>query len=285
MDYEIFRSDKSRLLTTDLRFLGEESQVFGFGALLVCRHGEADLRIDFRTWHLSEGRVLMLFPSDVLQLLRATDDFSTEMLIYDRAMLREASLQLEHTVYEDLRRDRCRGDGDNATVRNIVEGIFSLLRIYFSQEACRVRDQLVLYELKGFFLGYYDYLRQQPMERRRGEGERNVTRRANELFNRFMEALEEDYKQTQRVADYAGKLHISAKYLTLIVRSVNGLTPKAMIDHFVTMQIKLQLRTTNMSIKQMAWDYHFSDASFFVRYFRQRTGMTPQEYRRTFRSS
>ena len=279
MDYEIYRTGKSQLLTTDLSPLRGGGQVFGSGALLVCRSGEADLHIDFRTLHLMEGGVLMLFPSDVIHLGEASETFSVEMLLYDRAMLREASLQLEHTVYEDLRQDRCRGR--NPVVKDIVEGMFTLLRIYFGQEECHCKDQLVLYELKAFFLGYYDYLRRHKETPLTEVG----TRRVNELFNRFMELLESDYKESQSVSHYAEKLHISAKYLTQVVRSVNGLTPKAMIDHFVTMQIKLQLRSSRKSVKELAWEYHFSDASFFGRYFRQRTGMTPQEFRRKYKEA
>jgi AraC-like DNA-binding protein len=29
----------------------------------------------------------------------------------------------------------------------------------------------------------------------------------------------------------------------------------------------------------MAWEYHFADASFFCRYFKKHTGMTPQQVR------
>ena len=277
MDYEILHSEKSQLIRSDLSRLRGESQVLSHGAIALCREGKADLQLGFQCWHLEKDYAIIIFPGDVVNLKNPSDDFEVEILRYDRAMLREASLQLEQTVYEGLRHDRCRGA--ERVVVDIVERMFSLLRIYFEQDDCRCTDQLVLYQLKAFFLGYYDYVKrhrkEQPME--------TGSRRINELFNKFMRLLDSDYALSHNVSYYADKLSISPKYLGNIVREVNGLTPKTMIDHYVTMQIKLKLRTSDISIRQLAWLFHFNDDSFLCRYFRQRTGMSPQEYRRTYR--
>ena len=218
----------------------------------------------------------MLFPGDVVCVENASTDFRVEILRYDAALLREASLQLEQTVYARLRADRCRGD---STVVEIVQGMLNLLRIYFRQDDCQCKDQLALLQIKSFFLGYYDWLSRHPDQVPPERG----SRRVNELFSLFMAGIEADCKVSQSVAHYARRLNITPKYLNNVVREVTGRTPKAIIDHYVTMQIKLQLRTTDISIKEMAWQYHFSDVSFFCRYFRQRTGMTPQEFRRQYR--
>lgn len=277
MDREILRSEKSDLIRSDLSRLAGEPQVLSHGAIALCRAGSADLQLGFHSWHLERDYAIILFPGDVANLRNASDDFEVELLRYDRAMLREACLQLEQTVYEGLRRDRCRGD--KRVVLDIVDRLFSLLRIYFEQEECQCTDQLVLYQLKAFFLGFYDYVRRHPNEAPIDVG----SRRVNELFNRFMRLLDSDYTLSHNVAYYADKLSISPKYLGNIVREVSGLTPKEMIDHYVTLQIKLKLRTSDESIRQIAWQFHFSDDSFLCRYFRQRTGMSPQEYRRTYR--
>ena len=275
-DYEIFRTEKTQLARTDLADLRGDPQVIGYGAVMIGREGEADVHIEFRTWHLAPGSVLMLFPGDVVSMDGATDTLSVEMLRYDSALLREASLQLEQTVYSRLRSDRCRG---SAVAVEILEGMLALLRIYFRQDDCQCKDQLALYQLKSFFLGYYDWLVRHPEEVPPDRG----SRRINELFSLFMARLEADHRISHDVAYYARQLHITPKYLNNVVHEVTGRTPKAIIDHYVTMQVKLQLRTTDISIKEMAWQYHFSDVSFFCRHFRQRTGMTPQEFRRQYR--
>lgn len=120
------------------------------------------------------------------------------------------------------------------------------------------------------------------MVRNRHEApEDNGSRRTNELFNMFMEDLEQNYMKSHTVAFYAGRLNITSKYLNNIVRQMTGYTTKDIIDQYVTMQIKLQLRTADKSVKQLAWDFNFSDESFFCRYFKLHTGYTPQQFRKT----
>lgn len=103
-----------------------------------------------------------------MMVSEASADFVVEALIYDSALLREASLQIEHTVYSRLRADCCQVDRPDVTA--IADAIFSLLRIYFAGEHCSCLAQMVLLQLKAFFLGYDDYLRHSP--------EKSTTRRA-----------------------------------------------------------------------------------------------------------
>lgn len=272
MDRDILSTDKSRLLISSLDELRGEQNITGYGAIIICRSGIATLRIDFKTWRLAEGDVITLFPNDVVCLEEASDDFTVEMLRYDPAMLREASLQLERTVYSRLRSDRCR-QGSQVVTR-IINAMFALLRIYFDQPECKCLDQLVLYQLKAFFTGFYDYI-----IRCKPEEPNETTPRANEIFNQFMELLERDYKLSHDVAYYAHELCITPKYLSTIVKRITTHTPKTIIDHYVILQLKLSLRNSDVAVKQLAWDFHFSDTSFFCRYFKQHTGLSPQEFR------
>ena len=135
----------------------------------------------------------------------------------------------------------------------------------------------MLYQLKAFFTGFYDWIVRNRAERPPETG----SRRTRELFSDFMEALERDYRQYRDVAYYAHRLSVTPKYLNIIVQRITGHTAKAIIDQYVVMQLKLSLRSTNFSVKQLAWDYQFSDTSFFCRYFKQHTGLTPQQYRQS----
>ena len=69
------------------------------------------------------------------------------------------------------------------------------------------------------------------------------------------------------------------KYLTNIVRQVTHHTPKSIIDQYVILLLKMQLKRSSQSIKEVAWEYHFADTSFFCRYFKKHTGITPQQIR------
>ena len=57
-------------------------------------------------------------------------------------------------------------------------------------------------------------------------------------------------------------------------------TPKQTIDEFLITEIKLMLTFSEMSIQQIADYLHFPDQSYFGRFFKRFTGMSPQSYRK-----
>lgn len=308
---ELSSQQEASLFLSGLEEWQEGPQVLTYGAILICRKGKAMLNVNYKDWELYEGAVITLFPNDVVELkvdgdckspqtengdckspqtengdfkspetengdcksLQTANSFQAEILKYNPSLLREASLQLEQTVYSSLRKDRCRQD--TPVVTNIINGMFGLLKVYFDQSECTCISQLVLCQLKAFFIGFHEYLQRNPQYR----PDEVKSYRVRELFNRFMMLLEKDYKISRDVNYYAEKMNISSKYLTNIVNQVTGHTPKTIIDQYVILQLKLHLKRSTQSIKEMAWEFHFADVSFFCRYFKKHTGLTPQQIR------
>lgn len=298
---ELSSQQEASLFRSGLEEWQEGPQVLTYGAILICRKGKAMLNVNYKDWELYEGAVITLFPNDVVELKvdgdckspqtengdcrspetengdckspQTVNSFQAEILKYNPSLLREASLQLEQTVYSSLREDRCRQD--TPVVTNIINGMFGLLKVYFDQSECTCISQLVLCQLKAFFIGFHEYLQRNPQYR----PDEVKSYRVRELFNRFMMLLERDYKISRDVNYYAEKMNISSKYLTNIVSQVTGHTPKTIIDQYVILQLKMHLKRTTQSIKEMAWEFHFADVSFFCRYFKKHTGLTPQQIR------
>ena len=286
---ELSSFQEASLFTSHLEEWQDGPQVITYGAILICRRGKAMLIVNYKDWEMYEGAVITVFPNDVVELKVKSEErrvknsnaevddkasFEVEILKYNASLLREASLQLEQTVYSSLREDRCRQD--SPVVTNIINSMFSLLKVYFNQSECTCISQLVLLQLKAFFVGFHEYLQRNPQFRPEDEVK---SYRVRELFNRFMMLMERDYKQSRDVNYYANLIHITSKYLTNIVRQVTGHTPKTIIDQYVILQLKMQLQRTSQSIKEIAWEYHFTDVSFFCRYFKKHTGLTPQQVR------
>mgnify|MGYP002679033896 FL=1 len=269
---ELSSYQEASLSCSGLEEWQEGPQVLTYGAILICRKGKARLQVNYKDWQLYDGAVITVFPNDVVKL-RVEETFQVEMLKYNPSLLREASLQLEQTVYSSLREDRCRQD--TPVVTNIINGMFALLKVYFDQSECTCISQLVLCQLKAFFIGFHEYLQRNPQYR----PDEVKSYRVRELFNRFMMLLEKDYKISRDVNYYAEQMNISSKYLTNIVNLVTGHTPKTIIDQYVILQLKMHLKRTTQSIKEMAWEFHFADVSFFCRYFKKHTGLTPQQIR------
>ena len=271
-DIEMRPTRQASLKTRSLdEWLGEYV-VIDYGMIMLCREGEADIRVNFTEWRLNPGAVITLFPNDVVEL-KIDGNFEAEILKYNPSLLREASLQLEQTVYSSLRKDRCRQD--TPVVTNIINGMFALLKVYFDQSECTCISQLVLCQLKAFFIGFHEYLQRNPQY----HPDEVKSYRVRELFNRFMMLLERDFKISRDVNYYARQMNISSKYLTNIVSQVTGHTPKTIIDQYVILQLKMQLKRSTQSVKEMAWEFHFADVSFFCRYFKKHTGLTPQQIR------
>lgn len=288
---ELSSQQEASLFFSGLEEWQEGPQVLTYGAILICRKGKARLNVNYKDWELYEGAVITLFPNDVVELkvdgdfkspqtengdcksLQTANCFQAEILKYNPSLLREASLQLEQTAYSSLREDRCRQD--TPVVTNIINGMFGLLKVYFDQSECTCISQLVLCQLKAFFIGFHEYLQRNPQYR----PDEVKSYRVRELFNRFMMLLEEDYKISRDVNYYAEQMNISSKYLTNIVNQVTGHAPKTIIDQYVILQLKLHLKRSTQSIKVMAWEFHFADVSFFCRYFKKHTGLTPQQIR------
>lgn len=288
---ELSSQQEASLFLSGLEEWQEGPQVLTYGAILICRKGKARLNVNYKDWELYEGAVITLFPNDVVELKvdgdckspetengdckspQTANNFQAEILKYNPSLLREASLQLEQTVYSSLRKDRCRQD--TPVVTNIINGMFSLLKVYFDQSECTCISQLVLCQLKAFFIGFHEYLQRNPQYR----PDEVKSYRVRELFNRFMMLLERDYKISRDVNYYAAQMNISSKYLTNIVSQVTGHTPKTIIDQYVILQLKMHLKRSTQSIKEMAWEFHFADVSFFCRYFKKHTGLTPQQIR------
>ena len=91
---ELNNNHESSLFLTSLEEWKREPQVLTYGAILICRKGNAVLNVNYKDWNLPEKAVITLFPNDVVLLKSplSSTAFEVEMLKYDTALLREASL-------------------------------------------------------------------------------------------------------------------------------------------------------------------------------------------------
>lgn len=103
--------------------------------------------------------------------------------------------------------------------------------------------------------------------------------RAHDTFFRFLNLVEENYKTERRVGWYAEQLKITPKYLSETIKSVSQRTPNEWIDNYVIREIRVLLRNSPKSIKEITEELNFPSQSFLGKYFKEHTGMSPREYR------
>ena len=99
------------------------------------------------------------------------------------------------------------------------------------------------------------------------------------IIDQFMSLLEQSDGRIRRVDVFASQLNITPRYLSAILKEVMNRRPSVYIQHFTLKAIEHRLRFTEMTMQEIAYDLRFPNASFFGKYFKEHTGMTPLEYR------
>lgn len=267
------QSDRTEFVIANSGTFDTDRHVINHGAVVYCYSGTARVQINFDQWEMASDNVVTLFPGDTISWISMSQDFQAEILRYDSALLREASLNIEHAVYRELKADRLCSDRRIAV--HVGRTMFDLLRFYFSEQYCPSIDRIVILQLNTFFLGFSDYISMAHPHR-----DRKATSRVEELFRQFMELVEDHYREWHEVNDYASEMNITRKYLGLIVAKKTGFTPKTLIDEYIVLQLKLRLRSSTLTLQQIAAEFHFSDMSFFSRYFKAHTGVTPASWKK-----
>ena len=101
-----------------------------------------------------------------------------------------------------------------------------------------------------------------------------------ELFRRFIALVNEYNKKERTVSFYADKLCLTPRYLNTVIRQVSQQTVMEWINQAVTLEAQVLLKHSNLMVYQIADELNFPNPSFFCKFFKRRTGMTPQEYQK-----
>lgn len=103
--------------------------------------------------------------------------------------------------------------------------------------------------------------------------------RADELMRLFIDELSASCERERSVEYYAKQLGITPKYLSLICKKKVGKNASKVIDGAVVNKAKELLAHTGMSVQEVSERLNFVSQSFFGKYFKQRTGVSPSRYK------
>jgi len=99
------------------------------------------------------------------------------------------------------------------------------------------------------------------------------------LVKRFYQLVEENYLKNLSLADYAVLLTVTPNHLTQTVKQFTGKTSTQVIKLKQILEIKRLLVHTNLNVTEIATKLHFDDQSYFSKFFKRETQLTPLEYR------
>ena len=112
------------------------------------------------------------------------------------------------------------------------------------------------------------------------ESESKKQTRADSIFTQFIRLVELNFRKERRVGWYAEQLCITPKYLSETVKNVSNRTPNEWIDSYVSLELRVLLKSTTKSIKEISDDMNFPNQSFLGKFFREHVGVSPSAYRK-----
>jgi AraC-like DNA-binding protein len=112
--------------------------------------------------------------------------------------------------------------------------------------------------------------------------EKNIPPQKLLLLRSFRQMIEKHFRTTRLPKEYAGLLYITPNHLNALCQDLLGKTAGDLIRDRVLLEAKRLLTNADMTITEIAYELNFQDNSYFNRFFKKNTGLTPDEFRKNF---
>ena len=245
-----------------------------FLILALCTEGEATYTLDTQEMRIQKNDVLLILDRHVVSNFTASKDLKALCIIISVKFFFE-SIRNVGDVSSLLLLSR------NFPVIKLAQeetetfqSYFYLLKTKAADKQNKFRRKLVSTLILAMF---YDL--SNVVQRMLNTDSMRQTR-AEIIFTKFIKLLEGNFKQERRVGWYAEQLCITPKYLSETIKNVSRRTPNEWIDNYVTTEMRIQLRNSTKSIKEIAGEMNFANQSFLGKYFKEHVGISPSEYRK-----
>lgn len=240
----------------------------------ICTRGYVEIGINLERHTLRSQQLGVMRPDQILQLFHISDDFEGKFILMSRAFLEDARIDFKNALTmflyfkENPFTDLTQNEAD------ILMEYHAILKRKVRLENLEYRKVItqhilhaLFYEVNMFFSSH----KSEPLQKQT---------RKEELFEQFMKTVAMYYKKERSVAFYADKLCLTPKYLSTTVKEVSGRLAGEWINQCVILEAKTLLKSTGKNIQQIAEELNFANQSFFGKYFKQHTGISPREYKK-----
>ncbi|ADF51090.1 transcriptional regulatory protein, AraC-type [Zunongwangia profunda SM-A87] len=112
------------------------------------------------------------------------------------------------------------------------------------------------------------------------EAPQNNTFPSKDLL-KFSKLVAQNLGKNLSVAHYAAQLHITVDKLNHICKQHYAQSPKTIILEKKITEAKRLLYFTDLSVKEIAFRLGFEDSSYFSRIFKQKTSLSPTQFKST----
>lgn len=102
----------------------------------------------------------------------------------------------------------------------------------------------------------------------------------NSLYERFNDLILNECPRINKVKDFAKLLNTTPQNLNAACRrQING-SAKDIILNQLILESKRYLLHTEKSLNEIAYNLQFNDTSYFIKFFKKKVGMSPQQFRK-----
>lgn len=249
-----------------------------FILLAMCENGRVNINYDSNAIELTKSSLAVLRPGHIIHSYEVSHDWRGHVIVaavnnFDNSFSPVLSHILPCVVqYASNPVIRLSDTELNSQIelRNILEHTaYDTGDHHYRTRVIRSLLEALFFETLGVYMA-----RSADKEIDTGYGRRKDT-----LLTDFVSLISNEYRQQRSVAYYAAKLCVSPKHLSAIVKEVSGRTASQWIDSYVITEAKLMMRHSGMTIQEISSELNFPNQSFFGKYFKNLTGMSPREFR------
>ena len=243
--------------------------------VLLCRQGEGELYLNGNLHRIKAHDIAINLPNTCLKCDTLSHDF------------RFFAIMLSPKYFSKLRAFTHNNPWnlklllDKSPVLSLEEYETEVLCKYYDLLKFRLNSGMRLSfkkEILGSLLLTFLYELHNILER--FTNIRPYTYTSNEnIFLKFNDLLINTYPKPRQVQEYARKLCITPQYLSAICKAACGKTASDLINQYVVKDIQYLLRQPDKSIKSIAYELDFPNLSFFGKFVKKHTGMSPRKYR------
>ena len=277
-------SDELVLMDNFGGFPAGRVRAWDHGIIIICTEGVAQFEYDEQTIKLCKNDLFLFMAHSVVEKFMSSPDFNCREVWFSRSEMWNINMFTQSNL------------GDLLPLKlnpkvNLSETDVALFDTYFQQLSYHMRNSsLTLYTdithsiVSTFLLEVLSVLRR-GYEQPAAKKQYNNGLHGKKLADRFVQLAEQSDGRIRRVDEFAEMLNVTPKYLSKLLMESMNRRPSEMINFFTLKAIENRLRFTDMTMQQIADDLRFPNASFFGKYFKAHSGMTPMEYRAKYQDS
>jgi AraC-like DNA-binding protein len=243
--------------------------------LVFCESGELTFELNYTSYTLKANGFLIITPLDILTFEKSSADYVSTVLVLPSEVfspiLKDINLlnfkYIKHTPIVNLQNEYL------SLYKQMLSTLWQIKEIVAEEEF----DKIASLQISSLSIIQQDYYNKYIAQKESGF---EYIPRKKELFRKFINELIESHQVSREVLFYANELSVSSGYLNEICNEVSGHSVKAIIDSAVTARLKYELSYTSKSVQELAEEYNFPSQSYFTRYYKRMTGLTPSEFRK-----